>query len=236
MIVILTDFRDDEYVGVMKGVILSIYDKANIIDLFHHVKPQCVKEGAWILYNNYKFFPHGNIFLCVVDPGVGGDRQAVVVKTKNYYFVGPDNGLMFPAAMDDGVEKVVKLDTKQASKTFHGRDVFAKAAALLEKGEDVEGEETVLKERLKFDEKGEVVRIDSFGNIITNLKKLNKNNYDITINNKSLKLKFYKTYSEAPNDELFLIIGSCNTLEISMKNGRATDKLKVEVSDKIRIR
>ncbi|NQU98694.1 SAM-dependent chlorinase/fluorinase [Candidatus Woesearchaeota archaeon] len=235
MIVILTDFGDDEYVGVMKGVIYSICENAKITDLFNYVKPQCVKEGAWILYNNYKFFPKGSIFLCVVDPGVGSERQGVVIKTKNYYFVGPDNGLMFSAAKKDGVEYVVKLDASKASKTFHGRDVFAKAAALLEKGDDVSGEETVLKEELEFDKNGEVVRIDGFGNIVTNIQKLKENNYTLIVNNKNLKLKLYNNYSEAPDDELFLVEGSCKTLEISVKNSSAAEKLKVEVGDKVRI-
>lgn len=230
MIVTLTDFGDNEYLGVMKGVIYSMYPDAKITDLFNHVRPQCVKEGAWVLYNNYKHFPKGSIFLCVVDPGVGSKRQSVVVRTKNYYFVGPDNGLMYPAANEDKIIEVLKLEDTNASKTFHGRDVFAKATASLEKGDSV-GKKTELIEKLEFD--SEVVRIDSFGNIITSIKSLGKKEYKININDKEYNVKFYSTYDKAHNDELFAIEGSCKTLELSVKNGNANKIIKSEVGDKI---
>ncbi|MHA2377567.1 MAG: SAM hydrolase/SAM-dependent halogenase family protein [Candidatus Thorarchaeota archaeon] len=98
MIVLMTDFGESEYVGIIKGVIYSIAPEAQVVDLTHTISPQSTREGAWILLNSYHFFPKGSIFVCVVDPGVGTDRDAVVVKTENYTFVGPDNGLMFPAS------------------------------------------------------------------------------------------------------------------------------------------
>src|SRR3989344_5807694 len=109
MIVILTDFGNSEYVGVMKGVIYSTNPNSKIVDLYNFVNPQNVKEGAWILYNNYKYFPKNTIFLCVVDPGVGSKRQCLAIKTKNYFFVGPDNGLMYKAATEDKLIAAVKL-------------------------------------------------------------------------------------------------------------------------------
>src|SRR3989344_1101814 len=133
MIVILTDFGHSEYLGVMKGVIYSIKKNTKIVDLSNFVSRHSIKEGAWILYNNYRHFPKNAIFLCVVDPGVGSERQCLAVKTRNYFFVGPDNGLMYKAILEDKVIAAVKLSAKNASMTFHGRDVFAKAAAMLEK-------------------------------------------------------------------------------------------------------
>lgn len=240
MIAILTDFGRSEYVGVMKGVIYSIYPKAIINDLYNHVNPQNIKEGAWILLQNYYFYPKGTIFLCVVDPGVGGKRNSIAIQTKKYYFVGPDNGLMYPATNKDGIKNVFILSNKGASSTFHGRDVFAKAAGMLEKISNIEkvGKQGKLKNKLNFylkDRTGEIVRIDDFGNIITNLPTLEKNNYNITYKNKKLQLLFYKTYEAAKPNKLFLIKGSSNTLEISIKNNKAINKFKVNTGDKITI-
>ena len=207
MIVTLTDFGISEYLGVMRGVIFSIFSEARVVDLFNAVSPQCIKEGAWVLLQNYKCFPKNSIFLCVVDPGVGSNRQAVVVKTNNYFFVGPDNGLMFPAAEDDGVVEVIEIDIDKmgldaVSKTFHGRDIFARVAGFLEAGENYEsfGKKTILESELKFflnEQKGEVVRIDVFGNIITNIPSLKKDEYTVSfsfIGSKKMFVPFYKNY------------------------------------------
>ena len=95
MIVLLTDFGQSEYVGVMKGVIGNINNDAKVIDLCHDISPQNIIEASWILRNNYKYFAEGVTFCCVVDPGVGSERKALAVKTTNYYFVAPDNGLLW---------------------------------------------------------------------------------------------------------------------------------------------
>ena len=240
MIVTLSDFSDSEYLGVMKGVIYSIYNNARVVDLYNNIDSQNVREGAWILFANYRYFPKGSIFLCVVDPGVGARRQCVAVKTKDYYFVGPDNGLMYPAALDNRIISVVKLSTKGASKTFHGRDVFTRASAKLEKGIGIGklGCKIKLQTKLEFYKRGrdgEVVRVDYFGNIITNLESLNKSMYTAKFKNKVKLLKYYNTYEEAKQDELFLITGSANTLEISIKNKSANRMLKLKAGDRIEI-
>lgn len=240
MIAVLTDFGNSEYLGVMKGVICSINKNSQIVDLFNFVEPQNVKEAAWILYKNYNHFPKNAIFLCVVDPGVGSKRQCLAIKTKNYFFVGPDNGLMYKAALEDKIIAAVKLSAKNASMTFHGRDVFAKAAAQLEKGEGIEslGEKTTVKAKLDFylkGREGEIVRIDNFGNIITNLSSLNKSSYKVKTKNINQRLDFYNTYDPASSNKLFLIKGSSDTLEISIRNADASKKLKLQVGDKIEI-
>ena len=241
MIAILTDFGNSEYLGVMKGVIYSVNENSKIVDLYNFINPQNVKEGAWILCNNCKYFPKNTIFLCVVDPGVGSKRQCLAVKTKNYFFVGPDNGLMYKAAAEDKIIYVAKLPTKYASMTFHGRDVFAKAAAMLEKGIKIEnlGKKTSIKSKMDFYLKGslgEIVRIDYFGNIITNLSSLGKNAYNVKAKNFSQKLYFYRTYAKAPPKKIFLVKGSSNTLEVSIKNSSASKKLKLKAGDKIEIK
>ena len=243
MIAILTDFHGSEYIGVMKGAILSGKKgrSAQIVDLCHTISPQNVKEGAWVLYKSYKYFPKATIFLCVVDPGVGSSRQCVAVRTKNYFFTGPDNGLLYKAASDDGITSVVKLDSGSASKTFHGRDVFAKAAAMLDDGIPIEklGAKTTLRQKLDFHLKGregEIARIDSFGNMITNLAPLHKKFYNIKYENFRGRLDFYETYESAPKGKLFLIEGSSATLEISIKNGSAAIKLGAVSGQKIEIK
>lgn len=240
MITLLTDFGQSEYVGVMKGVIYSMYPQAIVCDLYHSLSPQYIKEGAWILLQNYKYFPKGTIFVCVVDPGVGSERNALLIKTKNYFFIGPDNGLMYPAAIEDGIEKVIILSTQGVSMTFHGRDVFAKAAGMFEKDKQLEklGKPGKIEHELGFylkERTGEIVRIDHFGNIITNLPSLHKKKYVVTYKNKKLELPFYTTYASAPENQLFLITGSCTTLEISLKNGSALKKLKISCGDTITI-
>lgn len=240
MIAILTDFGNAEYLGVMKGIIYSINENSKIVDLYNSVNPQNVKEAAWILYKNYKYFPKNSIFLCVVDPGVGSKRQCLAIKTTKYYFVGPDNGLMYKAAVEDKIVAAVKLPVKNASMTFHGRDVFAKAAAQLEKNIKIEslGERASIKTKLDFylkGREGEVARVDNFGNIITNLTSLNKNLYKLKTKNFDQKLNFYETYESAPKKRPFLIKGSSDTLEISIKNSSAVKKLRLKIGDKIEI-
>jgi S-adenosylmethionine hydrolase len=130
MIILLTDFGQGEYVGVMKGVIYSVNPNATIVDLCHDISPQSIIEASWILKNNYSYFPDGSVFCCVVDPGVGSERKALAVKTKRSCFVAPDNGLLWETLNDQDITEIRELSVPEnASRTFHGRDVFAKAAA-----------------------------------------------------------------------------------------------------------
>jgi len=240
MIVLLTDFGQSEYVGVMKGVIYSIACDAKIVDLCHDISPQNIIEAAWILKNNYKYFPEGTTFCCVVDPGVGTERKALAVKTENFFFVAPDNGLLWETLKHQRIIEIRQIPVPaDASRTFHGRDVFAKAAADIVLGNfnDV-GEKIKEIERLELyqnQREGIVVRIDRFGNIITNIAKLDKDKYSVQIADKKYVMNFYPNYDSAKDDDLFLIEGSGNTLEISLKNGSANDKLHVKVGEKITI-
>jgi len=242
MIAILSDFGCSEYLGAMKGVIYSINKKSIICDLCNTISPQNIREGAWILLNNYSCFPKGTVFLCVVDPGVGGRRDCIAVKTKNYFFVGPDNGLVYPASYKDGIREVFSLDSRAVgiSKTFHGRDIFSRAAALVDLGNNLSkiGKKHLLREKLSFHlngREGEVVRIDNFGNIITNLPHFRKKTYSVSANAFSGKMNFFETYDSAKAKTPFLINGSSNTLEISVKKGSASKLLKINSGEKIRI-
>jgi S-adenosylmethionine hydrolase len=242
LIVLFTDFGDSEYTGVMRGVIYSICPDAQIIDLTHTIPSQSIREGAWILQQSYKYFPKGTVFVSVVDPGVGTARDAVVVVTENYIHVGPDNGLLYPAASEDGIERVYRiLIDEGVSKTFHGRDIFAKAAAYHEAG-TLGVMSTELKpgldQALVFHQEGregEVVRIDKFGNIITNLPSTEKMSYQVSIRSEQRELPFSKTYEYGPKTGIFLVTSSYNTLEIAAKNRPATDILGLDVGERITI-
>ncbi|MHC4510430.1 MAG: SAM hydrolase/SAM-dependent halogenase family protein [Planctomycetota bacterium] len=240
MIVLLTDFGQSEYVGAMKGVVYRISDDARIVDLCHDISPQSIIEASWVLKNNYTYFPSGAIFCCVVDPGVGTARKALAVKTADNYFIGPDNGLLWETVREQGiVETRVIPIPENASRTFHGRDVFARAAADVALGRFEQlGPKTERIERLELYQnarEGIVVRIDRFGNIITNLPAEDKEAYRVKVGGQQWRMIFFQTYHAAPEDELFLIEGSCNTLEISLKNGNACEKLKLKTGQQIEI-
>ncbi|HAG08779.1 MAG TPA: hypothetical protein DCK87_04345 [Desulfotomaculum sp.] len=265
MIVLLTDFGRDPYVGVMKGVILSICPRAQLIDLTHHVTPQSIREGAWHLLANYAYFPKGSIFLAVIDPGVGTKRKALAIKTKAGYFIGPDNGLLYPASVKAGMVDVIELDpAKGASFTFHGRDVFAPAAAKLAAGGPFHKLGKPVEPENKFNfylagRSGEVVTIDRFGNVITNVPPSRNSLFEVRYSISNLKprtskhsrqsyavklmrgersyftleLPYYLAYALAPANDLFLITGSNGTLEISVKNGSAASTLLAQVGDRV---
>ncbi|UCC97020.1 MAG: SAM-dependent chlorinase/fluorinase [Phycisphaerales bacterium] len=240
MIVLLTDFGHNEYVGVMKGLIYRIDEEATIVDLCHDISPQSVIEASWVLKNNYRYFPSGATLCCVVDPGVGTARKALVVKTAEYYFVGPDNGLLWETLREQGIVETRMIPVPEnASRTFHGRDVFAKAAADITLGRfDQLGSRTDQIEKLVIylnAREGTVVRIDRFGNIITNLPGEGKETYLVKVGGQQWRMSFHQTYHAAPENERFLIEGSCNTLEISLKDGNANEELKLKTGQHIEI-
>jgi S-adenosylmethionine hydrolase len=240
MIVLLTDFGHSEYVGVMKGVIYRLYEGARIVDLCHDISPQSLVEASWILKNNYAYFPKGAIFCCVVDPSVGTERRALAVKTMDYTFVAPDNGLLWEALKEQQIGEMRVISVPEdVSRTFHGRDVFAKAAANIDLGHfDTLGPTTKEMKRLELYRNGRVgivVRVDRFGNVITNLPSESKMSYVVEVNESRCRMDFYPNYNAAANDELFLIEGSCKTLEISLKNGNANERLQTETGSRIEI-
>ena len=240
MIVLLTDFGQSEYVGAMKGVIYSIDDRIRVVDLCHDISAQSITEASWILKNNCQYFPEGTTFCCVVDPGVGTERKALAVRTNSCYFVAPDNGLLWETLKGHKTSDIRQIPIPPgASRTFHGKDVFAKAAANVELGNFDDFREKVSQIR-EFEiylnpPEGTVVRIDRFGNVITNLPRQNEDKYSVTIGEKTQTMTYYPNYDAAKDNELFLIEGSSNTLEISLKNGNANAKLAAETGQRITI-
>ncbi len=255
MIILLTDFGQSEYVGVMKGVIYSIDHRAQIVDLCHSVSSQNIIEASWILKNSYKYFPKGSVFCCVVDPGVGSQRRALAVKTTHYYFVAPDNGLLWESLKEQEVIDIREIPMwhghpgrdfmgwkpmpPDASHTFHGRDMFAPATANISLGKfDELGEKVGQIEKLELYQdsgRGLVVRIDSFGNIITSVPRQGNGCYSVKIGEKIYQMDYRENYSAAKQGELFLIEGSNRTLEISLKNGSANGTLHLKTGTPIEI-
>jgi S-adenosylmethionine hydrolase len=185
IITLTTDFGlHDPFVGIMKGVILSICPSARLVDLTHDVEPQNILGGSLALEAGWPYFPEGTVHLAVVDPGVGSARRALAVRTRGHYLVGPDNGLLTPALMDAGWRAVAltapEYRLAEVSRTFHGRDVFAPAAAYLAAGVPLERlgpavtdpvRRPIPRSRLEAGALiGEVLAVDRFGNLLTSIE------------------------------------------------------------------
>ncbi len=184
IITLLTDFGlEDGYAAAMKGVILGIRPDARIVDISHLVPPRDVRAGAFVLASTCGFFPAGTVHVAVVDPGVGTARAAVAIRTPRYFFVGPDNGLFSLALQRETTWESRTLENPayrlpEVSSTFHGRDIFAPAAAHLAQGAPFEefGPPCTLSVpdwtavvRSGESCTGEIIHVDHFGNAVTNL-------------------------------------------------------------------
>ena len=249
-IALLTDFgTSDYYVGAMKGVILSIDPSAVIVNITHEVAPQNIASAAFILRACYRDFPDGTIFLCVVDPGVGSERRAIIAQTDRYIFVGPDNGL-FSFVLDEratlyAIENEAYFH-QPVSSTFHGRDIFAPAAAHISKGVAPNefgpriDDPVVLAESKSrhLDEntiEGRVIHIDRFGNLVTNIlaKSANRSS-KIDIAGETI-VSLQSSYAAAGSGP-FAIVGSAGFIEISVKNGSAAEKLNAGIGTPVTLR
>ena len=228
-LVLLTDFGYSHYVGILKGVILSYNPDTLIVDLTHSITPFKVVEASYALYTSYKYFPKGSIFLAVVDPGVGTERDILITEYKDYIFIAPDNGLLSPF-LDEGKNfKFTSFDRLgEISNTFHGRDVFAPIAALISTGESPKDIGTVKKNPVKIEwwrpEKidqntyqGIILFIDRFNNAITNIPCDYINKIDkIRIKGIIIKDKF-PSFGHAPYDTPFIYCGSSKFIEIGLR-------------------
>ncbi len=246
IITLTTDFGNSEYVGAVKGVIYSTCKNVLVVDITHSIKKFDVLHAYYVLLSTHKYFPKGTIHVCVVDPGVGTERRALVIYTDEYIFIGPDNGIF---SFIENPKEIYEIEIPEhASKTFHARDVFAPVAAKIACNLPVKLKklDSFLKLDLKpkvFKNKivGKVLCVDDFGNIITNIKnELIKADFnssvEIKIKNKVLKAKFVETYGRAKKGELICLIGSGGFLEISVNQGNAAERLKVEGGENIEIK
>ena len=250
IIALLTDFGTKDYfIGAMKGSILTINPEAKIVDITHETEPQNIHSAGFTLANCFRDFPPKTIFIAIVDPGVGSNRRAILVETERYYFVTPDNGLASFILQDEKTFRVFELTNSRffrepLSQTFHGRDIFAPVGAWLSKGVNPEefGPKLTDVVRLELthpriisdnETEGEIIQIDHFGNLITNLKIEDlKENFVIEVNG-YLVSKHQNYYSEVKPDEIFTIFGSAGFLEIVANQNSAENILQVTKGDKI---
>jgi S-adenosyl-L-methionine hydrolase (adenosine-forming) len=254
IITLLTDFgTKDAYAASMKGVILNINPRATLVDITHQVAPQDIREGAFILASAYSYFPKGTIHLAVVDPGVGGPREPILAVTEKHYFVGPDNGLFTFVMGREKVTKVVSLTNPdyflpKVSNTFHGRDVFSAVAGHLSRGIKADAFGSRLGSWVRIDIRepavqgntliGEVVHIDAFGNLISNVAEKTLADFSekrmivVRTGRKAIR-GIRKSYWEGKKGEVIALIGSGGYLEISVREGNAARTLKVKRGDKV---
>jgi len=243
IITLLSDFGSF-YPAAVKGVILSRVRDVTLVDIAHDIAPQDVKAGAFALLSTAMYFPSGTIHLAVVDPGVGSERLSIAVESGGHFFVGPDNGLLIPAAESLGKPRAYEISLKllglRPSPTFHGRDVFAPAAALLAQGRHPQdlGPEIRPKclsfgapRRTKKGIEAAVIYVDRFGNLITNMR----NPPPRQVRFKGIRLKAVETYSQAKRIEPLITVGSHGFLEIAVNKGSAAEAFGLKAGDRIEL-
>ncbi len=255
IVTLTTDFGSrDWFAGTMKGVILAINRAATIVDLTHEVPPGDIRSGAFSLLAACRYFPRGTVHVAVVDPGVGSRRRAVAVETPNYYFVGPDNGLLALALSREKITRIRSLDNgdyflQPVSHTFHGRDLFAPVAAHLSRGLKIEklGRAVDQLETIPWPAPrktatgvfGEIVYIDCFGNAFTNLSSSifepQPAATSVMVKGK-LRCPLRSHYQSVPAGRPVAVPGSSGFLEIAINAGSAAARLKLKVGDAVIVR
>ena len=245
LITLLTDFGlQDGYVASMKGVILGICPDARLVDISHLIAPHNVRSAAFVLCSSYGYFPPGTIHLAVVDPGVGTERGAIAIRTGSCFFVGPDNGVFSLVLKKEARWEARKLENRQIRKnplssTFHGRDLFAPAAAHIARGVRFDtlgppcdpafaewGEPIIGQGEVK----GEVIHIDRFGNAITNvmgetLETQGPAEEWIIYAGETMINSIEPTYGRVGAGEVLALTGSSGFIEIAINQGNAAYKL-----------
>ncbi len=255
LITLTTDFgHSDPFVGIMKGVIAGINPNARVIDLSHGIPPQDIRAGALVLRHSVSYFPRGTVHVAVIDPGVGGARRSLLIECDGSYFVGPDNGVLSLALDGKQPARIVHLSNstyhlQPTSGTFHGRDVFAPVAAYLSLGvatvafgESVESiVQLKLPEPLRESRRinGEVVYIDGFGNLFTNISErdltgLPSDQLMISLGDVTIR-SLSSNYAAVAQGELLALINSWGLVEIAAYKDNARRRLAAKIGDKVEI-
>lgn len=248
LVTLLTDFgSSDSYVAELKACILSAAPAAVLVDITHAVPPGDVRSGAYLIGRTWHLFPAGTVHLAVVDPGVGTARTALAFSTGGHSFVGPDNGLFTAVLRNTELEMAALPVPEAAAPTFHGRDLFAPAAAALAIGTPLDrlGEPfRGIPQRLAYTEPhyegksivGEIVYVDRFGTLVTNLTA------DLVPPYAALEVEglevgpLRRTYGDVPTGGLLAYIGSAGAVEIAVRDGSAARRLGMGVGSRIRAR
>lgn len=256
IITLTTDFGTrDCFVGAMKGVILGIKPDAIIVDLVHDVSGGDIRSGAFSLMGSYSLFTKGTVHVAVIDPGVGSSRHALAVQTANYFFVGPDNGVLSFALAREKIKSVHSLENedyflKPVSRTFHGRDIFAPVAAHLSSGVPIEKLGPVADGFIKIAWpqvrtsrgriEGEVIYVDRFGNLITNigaedLRILGDKPCEVFAGNKRV-CPIAPFYGAVAVGRPLGLVGSTGFLEIAINGASAAEKFRLGVGRNVDVR
>jgi len=255
---LLTDFGEKDYfVAAMKAVILSINPKVAIIDIAHNLPAFDLRAAAFTLWAAADYFPAGAIFVVVVDPQVGSERKIIAARGAKHFFIGPDNGVLSPALEKEGCLEARELRARklflpQVSQTFEGRDKMAPAAAWISRGFPFRQIGPVLRsweriilpqpEILKDQIKAEILHVDRFGNLITNIsgekflrwqREKKGQPLAVVIDEVCLEANIATTFAAGPFGKPLLIIGSSGYLEIAYQQASASQKLKIKAGDKL---
>ena len=256
LITLTTDFgTQDWFAATMKGVILGLCPRAAIVDITHEIPAGDIRAGAFALMASHRFFPKGTVHVAVVDPGVGSARHAIAVQTASHFFVGPDNGVLSLALAKGKIKTIRRLENagsflQPVSRTFHGRDIFAPVAARLCRGSPIHqlGPPQQGFVRLRWSEprmqrqgiEGEVVYIDRFGNLTTNIEE--KYLPDVSLEHCRLdigrrrNIPLASHYQAVPTGREVALIGSGGLLEIAVNGGSASQRLGLKIGSTFRIR
>lgn len=248
LITLLTDFgTTDAYVAEVKGRLLSLAPSARLVDVSHTLAPGDVRAAAYIIGRVWRQFPEGTVHLAVVDPGVGTDRKALAVAAHGHFFIGPDNGILSSVIRDAKVSVASLPIPDGVSSTFHGRDVFAPAAAALaggaalgEIGTVFAGVPVRIATREPYHEGktliGEVIYVDRFGTLITNFNEENLPDY-ASVEIEGVEIgKLRRTYGDVPTGGLVAYLGSGGDVEIAVRDGSAARRFGIGVGGKVRAR
>jgi S-adenosylmethionine hydrolase len=254
-ITLTTDFGlCDSYAGQVKGVILKINPNARLIDITHQIPTWDIVKGAFVLNSFYKYFPKGTIHLVVVDPTVGSKRKGLLIQTEDYFFVGADNGIFSFIYENERIKEIQEIKNQkfflsEESSTFHARDIFAPVAAYSSLGVKIDefgpkaGEciklsiPTPIIEKNRI--KGEIVYIDNFGNLISNISKgyltlFPQRKLVVFIGNRKIE-KLSRSYFDGKSSQILALVNSSNLLEISAQKNRADKLLKRKVGDRVEV-
>ena len=255
LITLTTDFGyDDPFVGIMKGVIFGINPQARVVDLSHGIPPQELKAAALVLKHSVPYFPQGTIHIAVVDPGVGSERRPLLIESDGNYFVGPDNGVLSLALAGKEPSRIVELSKttyhrRPISATFHGRDIFAPVAAHLSLGTPPTAFGATVDSFLRLSWpkavksergiEGEIVYIDRFGNLCTNIQEqdltgLGTQNFSVALRDVVIQ-GLAPSYAAGESGHCVALLNSWGLLEIALYKGSAQRLTQAKMGDRVYI-